>query len=457
MPPKGGFNQGDRGRGWGGDSSNRGRGRGRGGGGFGESRGRGRGRGEGGHDGGDAYRGRGGQYGMHSRQSGPSQHGGAQDSQNGQIRLETQSPVGKLVYSDALLKCDTGRGTINPPHDPASYDKVKTNYLQIKKYPKALYEYTIIYGRIKFGRNSDEERGISRRDEKNSLLKAVRTRPELADIIWAHNFVSVFSLTQIGNGSEITFQDVEFEGKNGRREKMDRLGLRYTDRASLTKDGGQSNGQFNNSTDIESAERNRMVTGMNSIIAHKISDSPDSTIFQVGANRFFYTKGFSPLSQTIPPSLLTYRGYYFSVRPSLGGLFLNINTSVSAFWAPIRVSDMLQAFRGVADPPRVQGWMIGLRVRRIYDLPTKDKDDQINSEFKRSKIIAEFGLPPDQQNCNDGKDGTTTVKKYFQGSIAQLNCETTIDNADTSNRSKKLHHKVSRMGLRQCWLQSQRQ
>jgi eukaryotic translation initiation factor 2C len=63
-----------------------------------------------------------------------------------------------------------------------------------------------------------------------------------------------------------------------------------------------------------------------------------SGIVRTVANKFFVESGWSQLG-TSP--LCTIRGYYFSTRPGMGKVLLNVNACTSAFFRPILLSELM--------------------------------------------------------------------------------------------------------------------
>ncbi|KAF2817715.1 uncharacterized protein BDZ99DRAFT_470686 [Mytilinidion resinicola] len=116
-----------------------------------------------------------------------------------------------------------------------------------------------------------------------------------------------------------------------------------------------------------------------------MSHSENAT-FQVGANKMFLKSGYEPLENG---ALLANRGYFVSARPAMGNIILNINTVMSAFYAPMLVSKFLKR----------------------YDDPDKAYD-----------TIRGFGKTIQEQTFKkDGKD--VTVKDYLNSPYPGLNLE----------------------------------
>jgi len=130
-------------------------------------------------------------------------------------------------------------------------------------------------------------------------------------------------------------------------------------------------------------------------------------IVRTVANKFFVESGWSQLG-TSP--LCTIRGYYFSTRPGMGKVLLNVNACTSAFFRPILLSELMarQTTFG-QDYPSI---LTGLKVYIDYERgATKvGQVSSINNDESRIKRICALGLPCNTQTFalkkrdDDGND-----------------------------------------------------
>jgi hypothetical protein len=322
---------------------------------------------------------------------------------------------GSTVYTLAPREAKNGpQHVLNPDKDRLDRNKfqVKANFFELKKHPKHLYEYSVTLGNIVLPVDSEgaqRTRSITRRDEKNNLFLALGKLAPLNSIPWGHSLTSVWTVNPLSNDLTIPleFANVPFLGKNGRQETMDNVQLRFIGPLIEVKD-----------QPAVSAERERSITGLNALVASAISKNPPG-IFQTGANKFFIQNGWTRLDNGRAPDLLAYRGYSFSARITTGGMFINVNTSSSAFFAPVPLSSVMTTF--CKDYSTGLNVLKSLSVRRIYDIQLDNAEDtkKVNGVERRLKTITEFGKPPAAQLCKFAH-GKTTVAAYFAGMLVFL-------------------------------------
>ncbi|KAH7092067.1 Piwi domain-containing protein [Paraphoma chrysanthemicola] len=137
---------------------------------------------------------------------------------------------------------------------------------------------------------------------------------------------------------------------------------------------------------------NSALTALNIVIANPFGEG----VFPQGSNKFFIEAGWEQLNNS---PLCTIRGYFFSTRPGLGKILLNVNACTSAFFMPIRLSELMASNSLFGkDYPSI---LTGLRVFIDYERVEKQKDDgtesTINNDENRIKKISELGLPCNKQ------------------------------------------------------------
>jgi hypothetical protein len=100
---------------------------------------------------------------------------------------------------------------------------------------------------------------------------------------------------------------------------------------------------------------------MNALAMQQISNEAKSTgsrmIQQVGANKFFYSRGWTSLGDlrtsdqnVAKRDLIAYGGYFLSFRPGQNNeLLLNVNTATSTFFPPTLISQFVANLRNAKD------------------------------------------------------------------------------------------------------------
>jgi eukaryotic translation initiation factor 2C len=91
------------------------------------------------------------------------------------------------------------------------------------------------------------------------------------------------------------------------------------------------------------------------------------------------------------------RGYFYTVKPGMGKLLLNINAATSAFYTPMTVAEFMKD--DTFAPHEREGVLTNLRVHIEYDrkAPKNPKDREriarLNKPQARIKTIKGFGKP----------------------------------------------------------------
>lgn len=123
-----------------------------------------------------------------------------------------------------------------------------------------------------------------------------------------------------------------------------------------------------------------------------VSKSFTNDVVHLTSNKFFLKKGHAHLSQ----SLCTMRGYFYTIRPGMEKILLNVNAATSAFFAPIMVSQFIQDGRTFS-PHERDNTLRKLRVfinfprRKPSDPRDQKHTDYLNEPHNRVKIICELG------------------------------------------------------------------
>lgn len=147
------------------------------------------------------------------------------------------------------------------------------------------------------------------------------------------------------------------------------------------------------------------------------------------ANKFFIAGGHVHLSE----SLCAIRGYFYSIRPAMGHILLNLNACTSAFFQPTLVSKFLSdafTFKSLEEREPV---LRGLRVCLIYTpkhIASGEKSAATSIEA-RNKTIEGTGevcsrLIITIKSKTGGPNERMTLQQYFQKS--KLSNQMTIQN-----------------------------
>jgi hypothetical protein len=132
-----------------------------------------------------------------------------------------------------------------------------------------------------------------------------------------------------------------------------------------------------------------VVNALNIVVSKCFSNG----VFRQGSNKYFVETGWSHLGPDSSP-LCTIRGYFYST----GHILLTINSCTSAFFRPLRVSELMKK-----DTKKIfgQDWpsvLTGLRVYIDYERGCgSDDESTINDDESRIKKICELGQPCNEQ------------------------------------------------------------
>ncbi|KAH7380394.1 Piwi domain-containing protein [Phaeosphaeria sp. MPI-PUGE-AT-0046c] len=139
--------------------------------------------------------------------------------------------------------------------------------------------------------------------------------------------------------------------------------------------------------------------------------------FSSQANKYFINGGQTSLGS----SLYAIRGYYYSIRPGMSQILLNLSSCTSAFYKPILVSEFLNDSVTFPNRPARLAQLRGLRVQLMYEPVHTGNEPRSRAATinARMKIIAGTGLPVTEQKFQlKGQNGNTgnevTVKAYLE-------------------------------------------
>lgn len=153
------------------------------------------------------------------------------------------------------------------------------------------------------------------------------------------------------------------------------------------------------------------VNALNILVSKAISNQA----IELKANKFFIKTAHSNLGRD--GSLCAIRGYFYTVKPGMGQLLLNVNTCTSAFFRPKLVSEALDDESTFFALDKREDALKGLRVYITYERKSKGSTDLNAMEF-RTGIIRGFGKPLNKQTfelqSDDGTREKITVKEYIE-------------------------------------------
>ncbi|OAL44588.1 Piwi-domain-containing protein [Pyrenochaeta sp. DS3sAY3a] len=161
-------------------------------------------------------------------------------------------------------------------------------------------------------------------------------------------------------------------------------------------------------------------------------DIPSRPGLSPKANKFFIARGHEYLT----PSLCAIRGYFYSIRPGMGNILLNLNSCTSAFYQPILVSQYLLDKGTFPYALEREASLRGLQVQLMYE--PKGEGGEKRPESYYIKTIEGTGescgrLEIDFQDRHGGPSKRMTIKKYFleqyqitlkNPELAAINCGT---------------------------------
>lgn len=137
--------------------------------------------------------------------------------------------------------------------------------------------------------------------------------------------------------------------------------------------------------------------------------------FSPKASKFFVTGQDLPLSK----SLCAMKGFFYSVRPGLGQILLNMNLCTSAFFNSVLVPVALHDHQlGSIDEDRHHA-LKGIVVRLTYKPKNVTKEmekDNLEMDAVLTKTIRDFGEPCWKQTFTDSNGQMVTVQAYFKSS-----------------------------------------
>jgi eukaryotic translation initiation factor 2C len=149
---------------------------------------------------------------------------------------------------------------------------------------------------------------------------------------------------------------------------------------------------WNQQADDNSPNKDTVINALNIVISKCFGGG----VFQLGANKFFIETGSAPFSDS---PLSTIRGYFYSIRPGMGHILLNVNACTSAFLQPVTLDELMSVKNQKLFGKDYPSFLNGLRVYIDYTRGRTDKAKQsdMNKDESRIKKISGLGLSCEKQ------------------------------------------------------------
>ncbi|KAK0653471.1 Protein argonaute 1B [Lasiodiplodia hormozganensis] len=245
----------------------------------------------------------------------------------------------------------------------------------------------------------NSKRNLFATDYKHVLVSWVDLRPNTAD-------------KQVG-----VPVDVSKEPKDGSAREHKFVELRLSHTLDLDTFTNEING-----TAAPQANSNLIVQALNIIISKNATEYPEPGFdsFQIGTNRFFRKAGYEDLDRD-GSLLVCHRGYFSTIKPAMCNILLNVNTAMSVFFRPMKLSEFLRRAGSYFNVDSTVAWkyIIGVRVWVDYDYGER-KGEKATNPSRRIKTIKGFGKELQQQKFllagdekKGQKPGEVTVFNYL--------------------------------------------
>ncbi|CAZ85927.1 unnamed protein product [Tuber melanosporum] len=134
--------------------------------------------------------------------------------------------------------------------------------------------------------------------------------------------------------------------------------------------------------------------------------SQNAGVIPLGKSKFFVSEPNPQNQQHLPRGLLALRGYYSSIRPSMGRVLCNVNVCMTAFYKEGNLAELMREFGKRSE---LGGFLRGLRVS------TKHITDPNGKPKLQYKTIANLTGKSAREATFVSDDGSTiTVAAYFK-------------------------------------------
>lgn len=269
--------------------------------------------------------------------------------------------------------------------------KIVSNYVQVEKIPDKLFVYSLTFWRYDRRRTDNDGNpsilNINKRKHLESAFKAINGREPFASENgqhqWATDCKDLWSNVQIQADQDygpFTWAPPGQPEVNDLRVKVGKEEVLSNIRAAFASK--------------PASELSQELRALNAIISRPVreSDCAGYGVTQIGANKFFLD-GFEDMGR----GLRAQRGYFTSIRPSVSGPLLNVNTATSAFLSPMLVSEFLKWYPTQRDLDYAEKLLAGRTVYITYRRQNYEGGPDMNLEQNRKKVFQQLGKRAGQQ------------------------------------------------------------
>jgi eukaryotic translation initiation factor 2C len=156
-------------------------------------------------------------------------------------------------------------------------------------------------------------------------------------------------------------------------------------------------------------------------------------VFQHNASRFFVRNTRKFLGNGT--SLATLQGFFYTIKPTIGGIMLNVSFATSAFYEPILVSDFIRDENTFPNPAKRLEALVGVRVLIKYPRGKTKEERQADWDYEEGRIKTIQGIGPlsiRSQKFKVSKDASPiSVDQY----LIHSECFKALSLTTTNNRS----------------------
>lgn len=337
---------------------------------------------------------------------------------------------------------------------------VITNYVQVTKTPKQVYEYSLAYGAFTQDSNTSGggtagPRNVTQRAQKQQVFAALQNMDPLhGHDDWATDYNTVWSLKPLHASNQaksdarepvlgelLTTQRVDFHKFSGKPSQITGVTFSFTRKLEFSVNNLQdlvsSGGMDDNGASVHT-------TALNALLSSKVASN--NAAISIGPNKFYAKNDHAKFY-----GIQAHRGYFTSIRPGTQSILLNISTMTGAFYQPLRASAFLTVMkssgRSFAEYGDLVSLLVGRSVRILYDRASHEASYDANLDVNQHRVIVEIGLAPSEQKFGEGND-RMSVLDYFVKKLGAnpppsddfpcLNVSVKSTNANSKSKAKQI-------------------
>ncbi|KAF2709989.1 Piwi-domain-containing protein [Pleomassaria siparia CBS 279.74] len=324
----------------------------------------------------------------------------------------------KLAGSEAALDFPVRNGFLKPKPPNST---VYTNHFDVKFVPgSSIYEYKITC-----------TPGAKNRRKTRALIRsAISNCPILTS--WEPNFATDYIDTLVSwenlheamkessykringdgdaTGSEWVLNDLQ-DGNT-----TIRVTIRYERRVEIER----LQDYCNSGPTSAHLDKEPIIRALNIILCKCFVETKGQNhAIRIGANKFFLKQGYEELAvnENQHLSLCTIRGFFYTFKPGIGRILLNVNLATSAFWRPIPLSQLMQ-HDSTFHRSEWNRVLRNVRVFITYERGNKKEDpvayERLNRSESRIKPIRELGRQLSVEQFTNPSGVTENVHSYLQ-------------------------------------------